>query len=202
MKKVTLYTILVLTFLMLIGCRKKDIELTTDDVKSSTVVIKKDGTVQTATVEEFTKEYYNISELDNFITNHINEFNVAAGKDAVTKKELEVVDNNAFLILNYASVDDYAEFNDIVAANVPVSTLAAQSAELDLPDAYLSAKDGSYVNPETALKNEKYRVLIIKENADFQFEGDVKFFSNAILVDESQVQTGTEGVSFIIYKPW
>ncbi|MDF2610504.1 MAG: hypothetical protein K0R92_1978 [Lachnospiraceae bacterium] len=202
MKKITLYTILVLAIIMLAGCKKKNIVLTTDDVKVSTVAVKNDGTVQAATVEEFTKNYYNLTELDNFIGKEINNYNEKTGKESIKKVSLETKDNSAILILNYASIEDYASFNSVEAVHVPVTQITAISADLDLPEVYTSASDGSYVNADTAFKNAKYKIVIFNEALDLQVEGDIKYYSNGVLVDDYVIQTGAEGTSFIIYKPY
>jgi hypothetical protein len=202
MKKITLYTILVITLVMLAGCKKKDIVLKTDNVKANTVVIKKDGTVQAASVEEFTKDYYNLAELEEYINNQVNVYNTASGEEAITVKSLELNKNNAILILDYKNIDSYASFNKVIAINQPVTEVAAKSADLGLPNVYTSKEDGSYVNADIALKNQKYKVYITNENIDIQFEGDVKFYSNAALAEDSKVQTGTEGNAIIVYKPW
>jgi hypothetical protein len=202
MKKVTLYTILVLMVVMLAGCKKKNIVLTAEDVNVSTVVVKNDGTVQAATVEDFTKSYYNIAELDDFIMKQINNYNGETGKESIKKVALESKDTNAILILNYASINDYANFNNVGAIHVSVTDIGNLSSDVDLPEVFTSASDGSFVNADTAYKNAKYKVVILNESIDLQVEGEIKYYSNAVIVDDYIAQTAEEGASFIIYKPY
>lgn len=201
MKKLTLYTLLALMLVMLVGCKKKVLELKSDDVKVNTILIKNDGTVQAANVEGFTKDYYNLSELKGFVSNELKEYNSKSKNQAITMTSLELHKKNAILILNYASIKDYASFNEVTLKNNTVQWAHNQSEKV-IPNVFTSATDGSYVTSAAALENEKYRVLIIDENIDVEVEGNIKFYSNAALVDKNQVETDDKGTSVIIYKPW
>lgn len=201
MKKLTLYTLLALMLVMLVGCKKKVLELKSDDVKVNTVLIKNDGTVQAANVEDFTKDYYSISELKGFVSNEVEEYNSKAKNQAITMTSLELHKDNAILILNYANIKDYASFNDVTLKNNTVKWAQDQNSKV-IPNVFVSASDGSYVTSAAALENEKYKVIIIDENIDVQVEGNIKFYSNAALVEKNQVETDDKGNSVIIYKPW
>ncbi len=200
MKKAVLYTILVISFILLAGCKRKNIKLNTKDAEANTVVIKKDGTVQAATVEEFSKEYYSLDALSNFITKEINKFNKTVGSEtAITIDSLEMNGKTAVLILTYQNLDTYAAFNEVEAVTVGVDALS--SSKLELPDVFVKEDGGAYVKQEEALKNEKYKVVMINDNVNLMVEGSIKYYANCILVNSYTIQTAPKDASVIIYKP-
>jgi len=211
MKKATLCTILVLCFIMLAGCKREEIVITAEDVQTNTLLVNNKGTVQAAIVEKFDKKYYSLSELKDFISKKINEYNSEAGVGTVaeTKAEtkvgpitlnsLDIKDGNAILILNYATIDDYAAFNKVEATLATMES--AQNGEISTPDVFISASDGALISKEIVLKNSKYKVLIVNENTDVIVDGTIKYYTNAVLVSSSKVQTDAEGETVIIYKP-
>lgn len=199
MKKIVLYTILAFTFILMVGCKSKNIKLKTNDIGVNTVVIKKDGTVKAATVEDFNKDYYSLDELNNFITKEINKFKSSVGSEvAITIDSLEMNGEDAVLILTYQDLDTYAAFNKVEAVTMGVDAL--QGKNLELPDVYVK-EDGAYVNKDEALNNGKYKIVMIKDNVDLMVEGTIKYYANCILVNSHTIQTTPEAASVIVYKP-
>ena len=201
MKKVTLYIILSLCLVMLFGCKRKVPVLTIEDVQANTILVKNDGTVQAATVEAFGEKYYDLSELNDFIIKQMDAYNRKAEVDAISlgTESLVLKDGNAVLVLNYANLEHYSKFNEVKATLL--SRDAALSGDAELPEAYISADDGSFVSKEIALKNEKYKVLVINENTDVIVDGTIKYYTNSVLVSKSKLQTAAEGETVVIYKP-
>ncbi len=200
MKKILLSIMMVCFITILSGCEKKNIILVAEEIHTDTILVKADGTVQGATVEEFNKNYYNVSELDGFITKEVEKYNKNANLDAISKDTLIVKDENAVLILNYSALEHYNKFNEVSSSLY--STSEFKDSKTKLPDSYLSAKDGSFVTPEVALKNEDYKVLVIKADTDILINGEIKYYDNAVLVSKSKVQSATKGESIIIFKPY
>ncbi len=200
MKKFVLCTILAFTLILLAGCKRKDIKLKTEDVGVNTVVIKKDGTVQAAMVEEFNKDYYSLDELNDFVTKQIDKFNNSVGSEtAITIDSLEMNKEDAVLILTYQDLDTYAAFNKVKAVTMEVDAL--QGANLKLPDVFVKEDNGAYVKQDAALNNGKYKIVMIQDNVDLMVEGTIKYYANCILVNSYTIQTTPEGESVIVYKP-
>ena len=200
MKKFVLCTILAFTLILLAGCKRKDIKLKTEDVGVNTVVLKKDGTVQAAMVEEFNKDYYSLDELNDFVTKQIDKFNNSVGSEtAITIDSLEMNKEDAVLILTYQDLDTYAAFNKVKAVTMEVDAL--QGANLKLPDVFVKEDNGAYVKQDAALNNGKYKIVMIQDNVDLMVEGTIKYYANCILVNSYTIQTTPEGESVIVYKP-
>jgi len=192
---------------MLAGCKREEIVIKVEDVQTNTLSVSNNGTVQAATVEKFDKNYYSLSELNNFISENIKEYNSEVGvqtgaetkEGPITLNTLEQKEDNAVLILKYATIDHYAAFNKVEAT---LSTMeSVQNGKVVTPDVFISASDGSFVSKDIALKNDKYKVLIVNENTDVVVDGTIKYYTNAVLVSSSKLQTDAEGETVIIYKP-
>ncbi len=199
MKKITLCTILILLFVMLVGCKKKDIVISANDVRTATVLVNGDGTLQAATIETFDKDYYSLSELENFINEQVNVYNQNEGENRIVLHSLELVNGNAILILNYASVTDYASFNQVEANYSTVGEI--NTSGITLPDSFVSTSDGGFASKELVLKHEKYGVFAINENIDVLVNGKIQYYSNGVLADKSKLQTTSDGMAYIIFKP-
>ncbi len=198
MKKAALYTILALCFMMLAGCKREEKVISAEDVKSNTVLVRNNGTVQSATVEAFDKDYYSLSGLSDFITQEITKYNGDAGEEAITLSNLDQKEGNAVLILNYTNLSHYSQFNQ--TETVLTSVQAAQNGDIALPDTFINAKNNETVSKDEILKNEKYKILVVHEMTDVMVDGSVKYYSGGTLADKSRVQT-SEGETFIVYKP-
>lgn len=199
MKRFILYAILALCLILSAGCKKKDRVIIAEEVKNNTVLVKNDGTVQAATVEAFDKNYYNLDELNNYVTNQIKKYNQDKGSESIIMDSLTLIEGNAVMILSYAGLADYNAFNKMETGFT--TTADAKSSKLELPEVYLSSKDGAYASPDVALKNGKYRILVFKEKTNVMIDGTIKFFTNGKMNGKSNFETGSEEQSVIIYKP-
>lgn len=198
MKKIILIAVMVLLLPVLFGCKKTNIELKAEDIHTDTILVREDGTVQSAIVEEFGKEYYDLSELDAFTTKEIEKYNKSASPDAITKQSLILNEGDAVLILNYTSLEHYNAFNEVKSSLYSAKEALANKK---LPDSFLSVKDGSSVSKETALKNEKYKVFFINADTDVIVNGKIMYYDNAVLVNKNKVEASTKGEGILIFKP-
>ncbi len=198
MKKSILVSILSLMVVLLFGCSTEK-AINVDEVKTNTILFKNDGTIQAATVETFDKDYYSSEELKTFITDKINEYNGTNTTDpAITLNKLKVESGNAALLLNYTKIEDYNTFNE---KNVIFTTAEAAKSADNMPEVFVNASNGAFVAPEVALKNNKYKVIILNDNTELVVDGKIKYFTNGELVSKSRFQASGEKESVIIYKP-
>lgn len=198
MKKYILSMVLLLLLLGLSGCTKKVVHLSADDeITVNTLLMKRDGTLQVAIVENFNKQYYNLNELNEFVSKEIKTYSDSVGSGKVTIEDLSVKKNNAVMLLNYAGMEHYSNFNRVAAAYFSTST---ENVSLDLPTTYMNT-NGTIVDKETAFKNGKYRVLVVYEPYEVIVDGDVKFVSkNTTILSNNKVKTKEDELNVIIYK--
>ena len=199
MKRVLICLISILGILMLAGCAKKEIFITTDDITSDTILVKRDGSLFVAIVEEFDKSYYNLEELNEFVSKEVNEYNNKVGSQEVTIEELGLKNGKAVMILEYTKIAHYSAFNNMPAAYFSADT---ENVALELPSQYVDTRKNSVVDKNTAMKNNKNQVLVLYEPYEIIVEGDIRFYSdNATFLEESKVKSNSEDMTVVIYKP-
>ena len=199
MKRVLICLISILGILMLAGCAKKEIFITTDDITSDTILVKRDGSLFVAIVEEFDKSYYNLEELNEFVSKEVNAYNSKVGSQEVTIEELGLKNGKAVMILEYTKIAHYSAFNNMPAAYFSADT---ENVALELPSQYVDTRKNSVVDKNTAMKNNKNQVLVLYEPYEIIVEGDIRFYSdNATFLEESKVKSNSEDMTVVIYKP-
>ncbi|MDF2539678.1 MAG: hypothetical protein K0S76_2699 [Herbinix sp.] len=199
MKKLALCSILLLFLFTLAGCNKKDIDITTEDITVNTIVAKADGKLQVALVDLFDKPYYNLNELEEFAQNEINEYNKSIGEDKVVMDDIELKDGKAVIILSFAGMEQYANFNQVSAAYF---NGGIKDNPLSLPETLVNADGEETANTQEVLQNQKYKIIVLNELYDIIVDGTVKFYSeNASLGAKNMVHGAAEGMTVVVYKP-
>ena len=198
MKKYIFATILLLMVLAVTGCSKKEINITAEDITTNTMLVKRNGTLQVAIVEDFTKQYYKLGELEEFVKKEISTYNQTAGSDSVKIEELSLKNGKAVMLLGYEGMAHYSAFNKVTAAYYSADT---KEVSLELPEQFINAKNGSKVDQATALKNGKNRVLVVYEPYDIIVDGKVKYYSDNATMTENIVKSSGEGATVVIYDP-
>jgi len=199
MKKVLLYLFILLSFVLMNGCKKEEIFLSVDDITANTFLLKRDGSLYVAIIEDFDKNYYNLSELNEFVAKEVNAYNEKAGGKEINIEKLELKNGRVVMILGYSKMAHYSAFNNMPAAYFGADT---KDVALELPSQYLDAKNNEVVDKDTALKNGKNKVLVLYEPYEIIVEGNIKYYSeNATLVDKNRIRSAYENITVVIYRP-
>ncbi|MDF2943445.1 MAG: hypothetical protein K0S01_2303 [Herbinix sp.] len=199
MKKLVLCTIMLLLVLGTAGCSKKELFITADDITADTLLAKANGQLQVATIEDFDKSYYNLTELKDFVTNEIKSYNKTTGEEKITFEDVQLRSGKAIMLLSYSGMDQYSAFNEVSAAYF---NGGIKDNPLELPATLINTKNESLASTEEVIQNEKYKVLVMNEPYDIIVDGKVKYFSeNAKLIDDNKVTCAEEGMTVIVFKP-
>ena len=145
---------------MLAGCGKSL------DADTDTVYVQKNGTVLSVDVETLDKDYYDETELKDYVTDAVSTYTGEHGKSAVKLENLSVKDGTATLKMKYKTPEDYTGFNGIELYEGKV--VKALAAGYDFKTDFVSVEDGKVTG--TATKEEIYsgedlKVVIIKANS-------------------------------------
>lgn len=199
MKRALFCIILIMGILMMTGCEKKEYFITTQDITSDTILVKRDGSLYVAIVEDFDKSYYNLDELNEFVSKEVNAYNNKVGSKEVTIEELGLKNGKAVMILRYSKMAHYSAFNNMPAAYFSAGT---ENVALELPSQYVDTRKNSVVDKDTALKNSKNQVLVLYEPYEIIVEGDIRYYSeNATYIEKGKVKSNSEDMTVVIYKP-
>lgn len=180
----------------LAGCKKGNVSIKTSGIEANTMLIKSDGAVQVATIEEFNESYYDLEELKVYINNNLTEFNQSVGNEtAVVLASLDKKNENAIMVLEYANMEYYAKFNETEAK---LLTAVTDSDVEELPDTLLSAQEEGTILGSELASLEDVKVVILKEEINLIVSGKIKYYSNGTLVDKNEIQTSAEG-TVVVY---
>lgn len=196
MKKFAFLSVMVVMIVTLAGCKKGNVSIKTSGIEANTMLIKSDGAVQVATIEEFNESYYDLEELKVYINNNLTEFNQSVGNEtAVVLASLDKKNENAIMVLEYANMEYYAKFNETEAK---LLTAVTDSDVEELPDTLLSAQEEGTILGSELASLEDVKVVILKEEINLIVSGKIKYYSNGTLVDKNEIQTSAEG-TVVVY---
>ena len=136
--------ILVLFAILLSGCGKSKVP---KDIRESTLVIDSNSRVTAYLVEEFDKNYYNLSELTTMAQMQAAEF---AGVQFVSVENVQ--DDNSRVVINYQfdETDSYEKFTGDELFYGTVAEVIQQGYDSGI--SMLSVKDGSILTTEKLLQ--------------------------------------------------
>lgn len=200
MKKQVMGILLVFSIFLLVGCKKEEPEgfsLSAGDVQVNTLLIGKDGSVQSSLVEEFDKDYYDKDELKSFIDTEIEKYTKVHGEGSVLVHSLEQKENVVSVVFDYHTMEDYERFNHVEAKYYTME----QAIEADvIPESMMIVdKDGEISKTEVE-KKEKYKVIVVNEELDIVVNGTIQYYENAAVLNKTTVQSTGDGTSVIVFK--
>jgi hypothetical protein len=199
MKKLIFCAVLLLFVASAVSCRKEDRILKTEDITVNTMLAKPDGKLQVAIVDTFDKDYYNLTELEEFAKNEINVYNQKAGGNKVTMDDVREKNGDAIILMSYDGMEQYSNFNQVTAAYF---NSGIDNISLALPDTLVNVKEKTSASTAEVIKSNGYKVLVLNEPYNVIVDGTVKYYSdNAKLLEKDKVKTAQEGTTVIVYKP-
>lgn len=197
MKKWYTFCMLLLSCMLLSGCAPKLTELTED-----TVYIEKKGQITGVIVEDFAKDYYDASELEDMTNGEIAAFNTEHGEDCVSLKEYAVEDKKVRVLIDYTNSECYSEFNDVEF----FAGLYPGAEDYKFPENMIRAKDGETVptaDVQAEALEKGYRAAVLGEKISVITATKILYVSeNVELVDKNtaRISGESEDLAFIIYK--
>lgn len=183
-----------LTIALLTGCGA---EFSAD---KDTVYVQKKGTIKGANVADFDKEYYDETELSDFITDTVDTYVARSGDGTVSIQEFAVEDGVAHVYLDYAGAEDYAQFNGVEFYAGTV--LDAKADGYEIPDAFTAVTD-----KETTWDAEGNKIVIVGQQTQVQVDGTILFVSENASVTGKNTADVTYDIldeeaqpAYIVYK--
>lgn len=204
--KISIFAMIILG-IALTGCSKEvsltrvekesDKVIVSEDIDKNTIVVKEDGRLQVAIVEDFDKEYYDIEELKSFINEEINNYNSKNGQESIIFDAAEMRDNKVIVVQTYSDIEHYLAYNNIEGSLMSVS--AAREDSESLPEVFYNSR-GKNISREEALKKDKYMIINVKENTNIVVDGKIIYYHNGEFINSTTLQANDEEGTFLIYK--
>lgn len=171
------------------------------------IFITRDGLVRSAEItsfdnSRFAKKRYDEKGLQEFVENTIREYNDAKGVEAVKLEEISVKDKKARLVLSYASVNFFLDFQGLDFGVRSLSVLPRDTAIrnydiYDLVDPY-----GNTVDLMDALHMDDLKIIVVSGNVSIALEGDISYLSSGMVVTgkNSARCVDDQHYSFILFR--
>lgn len=186
------------------------------ELDTTSVYIRKDGSVASAVYEEFDTNTYSEDELQTFVEDAVNAYNqknvgtAAAYMDdtdeelAVAITSLDVEKGDAVLKMEYASCGDYMQFNEGEGSFVQLASgtvAGAAEAGIDMNQFELIEVDGSETIKGSYV-DDKYYVVFAEGNSTIVVDGTIVYATSNVTVDSKDTaQVSSIGeLSCIIFK--
>ncbi|MDO5409223.1 MAG: hypothetical protein Q4F21_02085 [Lachnospiraceae bacterium] len=203
-------TCLMLAVALIGGCGHKA------EMDSTSVYIRKDGSVSSAVYEPFDTGTYKKKELEVFVEDAVKAYNqseagtAAAYTDDTEKKlkaaitSLEVKKGDAILKMEYASCDDYMKFNKDEGSMVQLASGTVKGAA----DAGIDMSQFELLNTEGTEKisasdvDDKYHVLFVEGTSKIIVEGTIQYATADVKISEKDTAevSSSGALSCIIFK--
>ena len=192
MKKALVVGLVLAGTLMMTGCSSKF------EPTESTVFVTSKGTVKSAVMELFEESYYDFDELTKDIQESVDEYCGEGKEGAITIEALTEVEDLVTLQMNYASVADYAEFNDVILFSGTVAeAIAAGYQPKNLVD--VQGQPVELTEEESQLK-----VIVTEEAICIQTQGRIKCASKNVTIMDKKLAKALEAekseLAFVLYK--
>ena len=184
MKKFRIIALSVLLCVSLLGGCKSSYAADTN-----TVFVQKDGGIVSTDVEEFDTSAYDESALKAYIDDAIDSYASENGSGRVKLQSLNIEDNKATLIIEYASAGDYTNFNGIQLFTGTIAEALAAGYTFDGDFASISDGKAAACDASEFKNQDGFKVCIIRANTNLNVPGDIKYASveNVSLVDRKTV---------------
>lgn len=182
--------------LLLSGCGAAN------DVDTTTVVIKKDGTVEENIITDFDKDYYSVDGLEQMLNEQIQAYNRTAGTDTVKLDSVEEKEgeNRVKAKIIYSGGEDYSRIHNQVFFCGTVSD-AYNAGYAFVP--MIDQESGAAVSEGEILELGSKKIVISEEAVNISVSGKISHVSEGVtLMDKKTAVLPDDGekLSYIIYE--
>ncbi|MDD6207545.1 MAG: hypothetical protein PUB10_03380 [Clostridiales bacterium] len=188
--------LLLVCSVLITGCGSGK-KLSLADCTDTTILIHKDGSVDQVIVEAFDESYYDKEELKNFINTQVDAYNTQNKDHKMKASSLKEKGKNMKIKLEYDSLESYASFNSVTADTFGVE----KASEIQIiPDTFVSVLDSKTVDSSEITGNSKYQILYINDDCNIRMEAKMKYYSGAVVLNNTTVQTTSGEPAVIVYE--
>lgn len=171
-------------------------------MKANTVYIKKDGQVESLSIEDFDKDYYSEDELKQFIDKEVKAQQTERGEGSISLRDFEVKEEKASLKLVYSDSEDYAAFTDTTLEQGDYTQSVIEEKE-ELSDTSLIDANTKKEVEQLPDESEGLKYVIIQDPEEIQilFDGTVMYYSKQVtFIEENLIKIPAGEVCIILYQ--
>lgn len=185
---------MVLLVCCLAGCG--DQEVTYD---ATTLVVNSDGTLTEVVVEAFDKEYYDASELESFVRNEIQKYNLKKVSTQILLESVEVEDEIAKVKISYKTNEDYQEFNEDASLFVGTVKKAMEDG-FRFDQTFTAYGKTEAVSVAKVTEDGNCGIVITQEATNVVLPDKILYISENVTTQGKKSAVTGEGECYIVYK--
>lgn len=180
---------------LITGCGNSS-ELKLSDVTQDTLYISEDNSIELINVEDFDKDYYEESELKDFINNAIDKYS-KNNNGTVKLEDFSVEDKIAKSLLTFDSPETYKAFQNV---DFQIVDTDAIEGNLVLPEKFQSVEGDATVDKATVLAQDDLQLLIVNEPLHIKLNGTIQYYAGASITGDSEAEVKDDDIAIIAYK--
>lgn len=175
------------------GCEMLQHQEKWEPKEPAAVSIGEEGTVTETIQEELDQVYYDAEELRSMIDSEVAAYNSGHGENAVQVISYEAANGQVKLVMEYASSEDYSEFNNIefYYGSMIGAQLEGYLFDVSYKKVRNGVVEGSAVSGSEVIKCMADMVLVVRAPLEVQVPGKVLYTSTNAEVHAADVVNAT-----------
>lgn len=170
---------------------------------TTSIEIKKNGSIVQHIVEDFSAEYYNLDELEQTMQDEIASFESTSENGKVELEKVQEKDGKVYVDVQYEDAECYTAFNQMTVFAGTVSDAYNAGYSLDVTLYSNTDGDGASIGKEELLEMGDRHLVIVEEAVKVKTPGDILYFTNDVSPSERADKvtvSGDENLSYIVYE--
>ena len=156
---------------LLTGCGKS-LEADRD-----TVYVQKKGTVTSAAISDFDKDYYDEEELKKYVDERVADYQEQHGEDSVSIDKFSVEEGVAKLYINYKGYEEYQDFNEVTLFSGTVPQALAEGFDFNTEFTEIKGGEAAGTVSKDKITDTDAKVIILSEKVDVKVDGTIQYVS-------------------------
>ncbi len=157
---------------LLTGCGKS-LEADRD-----TVYVQKKGSVTSAAIADFDKDYYDEEELKKYVDERVADYQEQHGEDSVSIDKFSVEEGVAKLYINYKGYEEYQDFNEVTLFSGTVPQALAERFDFNTEFTEIKGGEAAGTVSKDKITDTDAKVIILSEKVDVKVDGTIQYVSS------------------------
>ena len=143
-----------------------------------TVYVQKKGSVTSAAIADFDKDYYDEEELKKYVDERVADYQEQHGEDSVSIDKFSVEEGVAKLYINYKGYEEYQDFNEVTLFSGTVPQALAEGFDFNTEFTEIKGGEAAGTVSKDKITDTDAKVIILSEKVDVKVDGMIQYVSS------------------------
>lgn len=143
-----------------------------------TVYVQKKGSVTSAAIADFDKDYYDEEELKKYVDERVADYQEQHGEDSVSIDKFSVEEGVAKLYINYKGYEEYQDFNEVTLFSGTVPQALAEGFDFNTEFTEIKGGEAAGTVSKDKITDTDAKVIILSEKVDVKVDGTIQYVSS------------------------